>query len=74
MKVWLLEYDPRFAVFKDEFIMYDFGKPLKLPQWMKGSFDRVLVDPPFLSEDCQTKSKPLQTPVTSFGGFLVLEL
>ena len=57
LNVVLLEYDPRFEVFKDQFVMYDFAKPLRLPAEMKGKYDRVLVDPPFLSADCQTKSK-----------------
>ncbi|KAI5813822.1 putative N6-adenine methyltransferase-domain-containing protein [Pyronema omphalodes] len=53
----LLEYDQRFAVFKDDFIAYDFQRPLHgLPAELKGTFDRVLIDPPFLSEDCQTKT------------------
>lgn len=45
-------------MFKDDFITYDFTKPLRgLPAELKGKFDRVLMDPPFLSEDCQTKSE-----------------
>ncbi|KAL5404716.1 hypothetical protein PMIN06_012481 [Paraphaeosphaeria minitans] len=51
----LLEYDTRFNVFK-EFVPYDFEAPLKLPAELKGSFDAVIVDPPFLSDDCQTKA------------------
>jgi len=51
----LLEYDERFGVFK-EFIKFDFEKPMQLPLELKGSFDRIIADPPFLSEDCQTKS------------------
>ncbi|CAJ2508823.1 Uu.00g138490.m01.CDS01 [Anthostomella pinea] len=58
-KVFLLEHDQRFAVFS-EFVFYDFMKPIKLPglkftAHLKGSVDRMIVDPPFLSEDCQTK-------------------
>ncbi|KAF2237456.1 hypothetical protein EV356DRAFT_539433 [Viridothelium virens] len=52
----LLEYDERFGVFKQEFVHYDFQQPLKLPVDLKGSFDRLICDPPFLSEDCQTKA------------------
>ncbi|KAI5789919.1 putative N6-adenine methyltransferase-domain-containing protein [Pyronema domesticum] len=53
----LFEYDQRFAVFKDDFVAYDFQRPLHgLPSELKGKFDRVLIDPPFLSEDCQTKT------------------
>ncbi|KAK3486522.1 putative N6-adenine methyltransferase-domain-containing protein [Neurospora hispaniola] len=55
-KLTLLEHDNRFAVFADEFIFYDFAQPLKLPSHLKGAFDRVIVDPPFLSEDCQIKA------------------
>ncbi|KAF2000453.1 hypothetical protein P154DRAFT_522633 [Amniculicola lignicola CBS 123094] len=54
-QITLLEYDDRFAVFK-EFHHYDFEQPLKLPVELKGSFDRIICDPPFLSDDCQTKA------------------
>lgn len=30
-KLILLEHDDRFAVFKDEFVFYDFAKPIRLP-------------------------------------------
>ncbi|KAI2777862.1 N(6)-adenine-specific DNA methyltransferase [Daldinia loculata] len=53
-KVILLEYDQRFSVFP-EFIFYDFLHPIKLPAELKGGVDRIICDPPFLSEDCQTK-------------------
>ena len=52
----LLEFDQRFSVFKQDFVSYDFAQPLKLPSELKGRFDRVICDPPFLSEDCQTKT------------------
>lgn len=50
----MLEIDERFGVFK-EFVHYDFEKALQLPPELKGSFDHIIVDPPFLSDDCQTK-------------------
>ncbi|KAF3264454.1 hypothetical protein TWF192_004136 [Orbilia oligospora] len=56
--IHLFEYDNRFALFGPEFTFYDFNEPLKLPLKFKGFFDRVLVDPPFLSEECQTKGRP----------------
>lgn len=55
-QVKLLEIDDRFGVFK-EFVHYDFEKALQLPPELKGSFDRIIVDPPFLSDDCQTKGQ-----------------
>ncbi|TGO50679.1 hypothetical protein BCON_0178g00050 [Botryotinia convoluta] len=51
----LLEFDERFGVFP-EFSFYDFNNPLKLPSHLKGCADRVICDPPFLSEECQTKA------------------
>ncbi|TDZ35115.1 Protein-lysine N-methyltransferase EFM5 [Colletotrichum spinosum] len=54
-KVVLLEHDMRFNVFP-EFVFYDFQEPFKLPPELKGSIDRIVCDPPFLSEDCQTKA------------------
>ncbi|KAI8939325.1 hypothetical protein NX059_003115 [Plenodomus lindquistii] len=54
-QITLLEYDERFAVFK-EFVRYDFEKAIQLPAELKGSFDAIICDPPFLSQDCQTKA------------------
>lgn len=52
----LLEYDRRFEVVGSDFQFYDFQQPLRLPAELKGKFDRIICDPPFLSEDCQTKA------------------
>ncbi|KAA6408795.1 MAG: N-6 adenine-specific DNA methyltransferase 2 [Lasallia pustulata] len=54
-QIFLFEIDERFEVFS-EFIHYDFRSPLKLPLELKGTFDRIICDPPFLSSDCQTKA------------------
>ncbi|PQE27719.1 hypothetical protein CJF31_00009944 [Rutstroemia sp. NJR-2017a BVV2] len=54
-KVHLLEFDRRFDVFP-EFTFYDYHDPLKLPPHMKGTVDRVVCDPPFLNEECQTRA------------------
>ncbi|KAI0542475.1 putative N6-adenine methyltransferase-domain-containing protein [Xylaria digitata] len=53
-KIYLLEHDYRFSVFP-EFVFYDFSHPFKLPSHLKGTVDRMICDPPFLSDDCQTK-------------------
>jgi hypothetical protein len=37
-------------------VYYDFEKAIQLPPELKASFDHIICDPPFLSEDCQTKS------------------
>ncbi|KAL9013521.1 MAG: hypothetical protein Q9173_001780 [Seirophora scorigena] len=54
-RITLFEFDRRFGVFA-EFVRYDFQTPTKLPDGLKGTYDRVLCDPPFLSADCQTKA------------------
>lgn len=53
-RIQLLEYDDRFEVF-DDFTKYNFEKPLQLPLALNGSFDHILADPPYHSEDCQRK-------------------
>lgn len=52
----LLEFDRRFAVYGDEFIFYDYNNPLCLPEdVLPQSFDIVVTDPPYLSEECLSK-------------------
>ncbi|KAJ3528849.1 hypothetical protein NM208_g10018 [Fusarium decemcellulare] len=53
-KLVLFEHDHRFNVFP-EFVFYDFQRPLQLPAELKGSLDSIIIDPPFFSNDCQTK-------------------
>lgn len=50
--VRLLEFDQRFAVFKADFIPYDFKQPEKLAPSLCASFDRIVVDPPYHSRAC----------------------
>ncbi|XP_034834089.1 EEF1A lysine methyltransferase 1 [Maniola hyperantus] len=59
--VTLLEYDRRFEVHGSDFIYYDYNSPDKLPADLEHTFDLVIADPPFLSEECITKiSKTIQ--------------
>ena len=51
----LLEYDDRFGYHGNNFIKYDYNEPLALPKEMKGQFEIVVADPPFLSEECLSK-------------------
>ena len=53
--VKLFEIDKRFEILGSDFVPYDYQQTFKLPPSLKGSFDRIIVDPPFLSEECQTK-------------------
>ncbi|KAL0819376.1 hypothetical protein ABMA28_007495 [Loxostege sticticalis] len=54
--VSLLEYDRRFEVHAPDFIFYDYNTPDKLPPEVLSTFDLVVADPPFLSEECITKT------------------
>lgn len=68
-QIKLLEFDERFSVFK-EFVPYDFEKTFKLPPELKGTFDAIICDPPFLSQDCQTKGKISTPTVTNHRAYL----
>lgn len=52
----LLEFDTRFSCYGDDYVFYDYKDPLALPKDWKGTFDVVVVDPPFLSEECLSKA------------------
>ncbi|XP_063831188.1 EEF1A lysine methyltransferase 1 isoform X1 [Ostrinia nubilalis] len=54
--VSLLEYDRRFEVHAPDFIFYDYNTADKLPPDVLNSYDLVVADPPFLSEECITKT------------------
>ncbi|GMM42157.1 protein-lysine N-methyltransferase [Hanseniaspora uvarum] len=56
--IYLFEYDKRFEVMagKEHFVFYDFADPENFRDDIKGTIDRLLIDPPFLNENCQTKS------------------
>ncbi|XP_076466132.1 EEF1A lysine methyltransferase 1-like [Babylonia areolata] len=56
VRAYCLEYDQRFQVFGEDFVFYDYQEPLRLPEEFQNSFDLVLVDPPFLSEECLCKT------------------
>ena len=56
ISVVLLEYDKRFAVFGPDFIFYDYKNPLAVPRELGSAFDVVLADPPFLADECLTKT------------------
>ncbi|KAG8239302.1 hypothetical protein J437_LFUL018858 [Ladona fulva] len=53
--VYLFEYDERFSKYGDDFIAYDYNKPLNVPKDFSQIFDVVMLDPPFLSEECLCK-------------------
>nr|CAG4641900.1 EOG090X0ABW [Eurycercus lamellatus] len=52
----LLEFDTRFSIYGEDFILYDYRSPLEISKELSSSFDVVVADPPFLSEECLTKT------------------
>ncbi|XP_012497188.1 PREDICTED: protein-lysine N-methyltransferase N6AMT2 [Propithecus coquereli] len=55
--IYIFEYDKRFAMYGEEFIFYDYNNPLDLPKKIAAhSFDIVIADPPYLSEECLRKT------------------
>ncbi|KAJ3082655.1 EEF1A lysine methyltransferase 1 [Quaeritorhiza haematococci] len=61
-KITLLEYDKRFDVFGRSYVFFDYSDPpetlneLNGTRPLKHQFDVVVADPPFLSEECLTKT------------------
>ena len=56
--IYLLEFDARFEVLagKSHFSVYDYNYPDKIPSHLQNKCHRLLIDPPFLEPECQTKS------------------
>lgn len=58
-RIYLFEYDTRFERLvpsSDLFVAYDYNTPLKFPPELRGKIDCVLADPPFLSDECLTRT------------------
>ncbi|KAG0264822.1 EEF1A lysine methyltransferase 1 [Actinomortierella ambigua] len=55
---YLFEYDTRFGVYGKQFIHYDYSNPtqFRLADKLKGKVDYIVVDPPFLSDECCDKT------------------
>jgi EEF1A lysine methyltransferase 1 len=55
--VRLLEYDTRFTVYGPDYSPYDYRRPLDLPPTLAAhSAAVVLADPPYLSDECFSKT------------------
>eukprot|EP01089_Gocevia_fonbrunei_P013956 TRINITY_DN3709_c0_g1_i1.p1 TRINITY_DN3709_c0_g1~~TRINITY_DN3709_c0_g1_i1.p1 ORF type:complete len:225 (-),score=40.94 TRINITY_DN3709_c0_g1_i1:46-720(-) len=50
---YLFEFDARFECYNSQFIFYDYNHLEDLDPALKGTFDFLVVDPPFLSVECQ---------------------
>lgn len=55
--IFLFEFDSRFEKeYRNNFIFYDYKNPLNISKKFQNYFDIILVDPPFLSEECVSKT------------------
>lgn len=52
----LLEYDRRFGAFGTAFTFFDYRNPGDIPEELHHSFDVVVADPPYLSQECLEKT------------------
>ena len=68
----LFEYDKRFAVYGSNFHFYDYKSPLDINRDLREQFDLVFADPPFLSEECLTKTMVTVKFLTKDSGKIVL--
>ncbi|KAG5889426.1 hypothetical protein JTB14_032760 [Gonioctena quinquepunctata] len=55
-EITLFEYDKRFSVYGEDFMFYDYKSPLGVPRDKSGYYNLVIADPPFLSDECLTKT------------------
>eukprot|EP00210_Caulerpa_lentillifera_P003072 g2934.t1 len=55
LKRTLFEYDRRFSSLEN-FVFYDYNEPQEVPEEYHHDFDVVIADPPYLSEECLTKT------------------
>ena len=68
----LFEYDKRFAAYGENFHFYDYKAPLDVNRELREKYDLVFADPPFLSEECLTKTMVTVKFLTKEGGNIVL--
>ncbi|GMF22151.1 unnamed protein product [Phytophthora lilii] len=45
------QFDPKFSSEGDQFVLFDFHNPKELPSNLVGTFDFVVVDPPFITRE-----------------------
>ena len=68
----LFEFDKRFAVYGKNFYFYDYKSPLSVERGLREQYDLVFADPPFLSEECLTKTLVTVRFLCGEGGKVVL--
>ena len=70
--LFVFEFDKRFDVFGQEFVFYDFNAPLAFDDDLLGAFDFLVVDPPFLSDECWSKTSQTVKALLKPGGKILI--
>ena len=67
----MFEYDERFELLGG-FEKYDYNQPFEVKAELRGAFAVLLVDPPFLSEECLRKTVQTVEVLMSPGAKVIL--
>lgn len=71
--VKIFEFDERFSAYADDFVHYDYNKADgDYLQPFHGYFDLIIVDPPFLSEECIEKMSIIVKNLRKSNGKVIL--
>ncbi|CAG9809831.1 unnamed protein product [Chironomus riparius] len=72
--VKIFEYDERFKKYENDFVHYDYnlGDSEDYLKEFTGSFDVIILDPPFLSEECLTKSYKIVSRIKNENSLIIL--
>eukprot|EP01017_Pseudomicrothorax_dubius_P028328 TRINITY_DN3362_c0_g1_i5.p1 TRINITY_DN3362_c0_g1~~TRINITY_DN3362_c0_g1_i5.p1 ORF type:complete len:200 (-),score=62.53 TRINITY_DN3362_c0_g1_i5:48-647(-) len=52
---YLFEFDEKFAKKNPNFVKYDFNRPEDIPAELEGTFDFIVIDPPFITREIWRK-------------------
>lgn len=73
--VTLFEYDRRFSCYGADFVFYDYNNVSNDPEYMHDhlhQFDIVIMDPPFLAEECIVKLAQIVNKISKPNAKLIL--
>ena len=70
--LFVFEFDKRFDVFQTDFVFYDFKEPLEFDKDLLKSFDFLIIDPPFLSQECWEKTSRTARALVKDNGKLLV--
>ena len=72
--VKIFEFDKRFESFGEDFQFYDYNKAVEENYLLEfaSSFDLIIVDPPFLSEECLEKTSLIVKRLLKVNGLIIL--